>query len=130
MSSLNQTLIAAGAQNSILYGCCEWSQAYGTVISAKIDRMSDQQEFKDCRNNQKAILLANKRYEAEMTIEVDPGVTLPEIGASLAFPDVGVTGQVLKIGRQWEQGGLKKATITATHWDNLGDAPTVTELSS
>ena len=125
---MNQTLIAANGQNSLLYGTCEWPTAYGTVTSAKIDRMGDQQEFKDCRNNAKAVLVANKRYEAEMTIEMDPAVVLPEIGDSLAFPDVGVTGQVTKVSRSWENGGIKKATISATHWDSLGDAPAVTSV--
>ena len=124
---VHQTMIG---NNNILYGTCEVEQGFGTVISSTLKRANEKQEWEDCRGNTRLILLRNKRYEVEMEVEFDPSVTLPVEGDSLAFPHVGVTGQILNWDLVFAKADCVKLKITATHWDSLGDSPTVAEITT
>lgn len=122
---LNQTLIGG---DTILYGTCEVTQGYGIVASCSVKKTADVEPFLNCRGNPRLVLLSNIRMELQLEVEFDEDVGVPALGDSIAFPEVGVVGQVLEAEVKWERKGLKMMTISATHWLDIGDAPVVTEL--
>jgi hypothetical protein len=124
---LNQTLI--GPEAEIPWGTCEVSQAYGLVVSCRVKETADMEVFLNCRGNAREVLLRNERYEATFEVEFDESVGKQDLGDPIAFPEVGVTGRVLESELMWEREGRKMYSITATHWKDIGNSPTVTHLS-
>ena len=129
VTPLHQTLIGPDDED-FLYGTCEVSQGYGIVKSAKEKETADKKLFEDCRGNTRAVLLANETIELSLEVVFDATIGKPDLGDDIAFPESGVTGQVVESEVSWEQGGEKGLSITATHWKALGSTPTVTHLST
>jgi hypothetical protein len=125
-AALNQTLI--GDTDNILYGVCEVSDGYGEVVSCNLDETADPKMWENCNGNTKLVLLANERYELELEVEFDTEIGRPGLGDSIAFPDVGVSGQVLKTSTVWQRTDRKRLKISATHWKTIGSSPVVTHL--
>lgn len=124
---LKQTLIGA---ESILYGICEVTSAFGEVESCTLSDECDEQEFKNCKGNTKMVLLTNERYELDLEVIFDASVGLPSRGADVAFPTVGVIGQYIRGSIVWSKEDRVKMRMTCKHWKSLGSSPTVTSIGS
>lgn len=124
---LNQTLIGGA---SILYGTCEVAQTYGTVESGSVKLTGDKQEWEDCSGNTALVLIRNERYELEFEALWDSGGGVPDIGTAIAFPEVGVTGNIIDATLMFAKLDRVKIKITATQWKSLGSSPTVTQLTT
>lgn len=124
---LNQTLIGTG---DVVYGTCEVADlGFGTVIDSDVKLTGTDQNWEDCRGNTQFVLIRDQRYEYTATIFMDSG-SMPAIGDSVEFPDVGVTGTITDASIKRNQADRRKITITGKCWLSLGSAPTVTQLTT
>lgn len=122
----NRTIIG---NSDHVFGTCELGNAWGEVEQASLQRVADEEGIEDCGGAFLAYLLTNPRYELEFTALFPTTVTLPDFGASITFPVPGenIVGQALGWTVEWEKKGTRKLKIRATHWDSLGNSPTVTD---
>lgn len=61
-----------------------------------------------------------------MSIRVKASLVLQDLGSRLMFPVASIYGHILEWDLKWQSRGTKMLDISATHWDSLGNSPTVT----
>lgn len=115
--------------NTLVIGTCELGDVFGQVDQASLQRIADEEGIEDCGGGILAYLLNNPRYELEFTAKFPTSGTLPDFGDSITFPVPGasIVGQALSWTLEWQGKTTRTLKIRATHWDSLGNSPTVTD---
>ena len=120
--------VIIGNQNHV-FGTVELGNAWGEIDQASLQRVADEEGIEDAGGALLTMLLTNPRYELEFTALFPTTVTQPDFGDSITMPvpNDTIVGQCLGFTIEWEKKGTRKLKIRATHWDSLGNAPSVTD---
>lgn len=110
------------SDESLIIGTCMLPtlSVFGTVMSADLTRVGDTREIKDCRNRLRAFLIENAGFELSFETMFDSSIQPGEMGDTLVFPLVGVTGIILP-GTQvkWSNSGERMLSMKAKSWDHM-----------
>lgn len=117
----DQALILSDSA-AIEFGTAMIGDDYGEVKSCSVKRTSDKVEVENSVGGLRALVLKKRRFELTLEVRLDSDVTPPGEMDMIVFPLVGVTGRIIDPEIKWESGGVRMMSLTATHWDEIGDA--------
>jgi hypothetical protein len=108
---------------NVVFGTAMLGTTYGEVISCGVKRTADKIEIEGNNGNLLACILKNPRFEAsfEILFPADTEAAVPSLGAQIDFPLAEIAGNVLECEVKWANSAGRMLSITATHWDSIGE---------
>jgi len=113
---------------AIAFGTVELGSTFGQVESGSLERTIEEIGIPDNFGGFQSYLLHNPGFTLQFTAIFPTTAALPTDGEPMAFPEAGVTGNVINYTVNWESKGQRKISVTAKQWSSIGSNPTVGTL--
>lgn len=120
LKTYNGAPLAVTDKDKLVLGTAMLGDDYGTVRSASLTRVGQEEELTGALGELVAYLVKNPGFELQMECRFDSDVPAPEILDQVTFPLAGIKGYIAP-GAQinWEEGGVRVLSFTAKGWDSL-----------